>query len=60
MYYAACNHYATDASVGFANTWYVLSFETKSELDAFVSSAEDMATRAIKRREIKLYITTGA
>jgi hypothetical protein len=59
MYYAACNHYATDTSVGFANTWYIRSFETKAKRNDFVSSAEDMATRAIKRREIKLYITIG-
>lgn len=57
MFYAAINSYATPTSTGFANTWGVLVFATKSARDTFVDSCDDMATRAIVRKEIKEYVT---
>lgn len=55
MYYAAKNHYSTETSVGFSNTWYVLGFAKRAMRDAHVKAATDMATRAIKAKEITTY-----
>ncbi len=56
MYYAAINGYASDSDVGFANTWGILAFETRTARDDYVNQAPDLATRAIKRAEISRYI----
>jgi hypothetical protein len=52
-YYAETNHYGNETSVGFANTWLVLAFESKAERDAFVESHENknLSTAAITRKE---------
>ena len=55
IYYAATNSYASTTSVGFANTWNVLGFHSKAARDAFVESRDDMATRAITKREVTRY-----
>lgn len=57
MYYAANNHYGSPTDVGFANTWYVLAFETKAERDAYVENSTSRAARAIYRHEVTSYAT---
>ena len=56
MFYAAINAYANETSTGFNNTWGVLAFETRSTRDAYVASRNDLATRAITRKEITRYV----
>lgn len=55
MYYAAVNSYATETSIGFANTWGVLGFATKSMRDAYVDCATDLATKAITSKDLGKY-----
>lgn len=55
MFYAAVNSYATETSMGFANTWGVLGFATSQMRDAYVQSAKDMATKAITSKEVRTY-----
>ena len=55
MYYAAINHYGTDTSAGFANTWSVIGFERRQMRDQYVSQSADMATRPITRRDMHTY-----
>lgn len=55
MHFAAINTHASETSIGFANTWGVLAFETKKARDAYVDASTDMATRAITRSEIGKY-----
>jgi hypothetical protein len=54
-FYAATNLYASETSIGFANTWIVRVFETRSSRDAYVDAARDMATRAILKQDIRRY-----
>lgn len=56
MYYAANNQYATDTSVGFGNTWYVLAFVDKKSRDQYVKDAKGLAVCAINRKDIPGYI----
>lgn len=55
MFYAAINSYATETSVGFANTWSVIGFESKTMRDKFVKDAADLATRVCKVSEFGKY-----
>lgn len=55
IYYAATNDYASSTDVGFDNTWNVIGFESKSARDSFVESCDDLATRAIAKREVTKY-----
>ena len=55
MYYAAVNSYATETSIGFANTWSVLGFASRQARDDYVKQATDRATKAITSREIRAY-----
>lgn len=55
MFYAAVNSYATETSIGFANTWGVLGFATRQMRDAYVRQANDLATRSITSKEISAY-----
>lgn len=55
-YFAAINSYSSESSVGFANTWSVLVFNSKTKRDEYVSQADDMATRAITKKQIKDYV----
>jgi len=55
MFYAATNAYATANSIGFANTWDVIGFESKTMRDTFVNNASDMATRTCKVSEFTKY-----
>lgn len=54
-FYAASNLYGSSTSVGFANTWFVKGFRSKKARDSYVANAEDRATRAISRAEIRKY-----
>lgn len=56
MFYAANNQYSNQTSVGFANTWYVLVFDSKKNRDDYVNNSSDLACRAIKRKEISKYL----
>jgi hypothetical protein len=55
MYYAAVNAYSSETSVGFANTWGVIGFATKSARDEYVDGAKDRATRSITSKEVTKY-----
>lgn len=55
MYYVAINQYASETSMGFANTWQVAGFATKLERDQYVNKATDLATKAIKAKEVNRY-----
>ena len=54
-FYAASNRYASETSVGFANTWFVLVFNSRTARDEYVQQARDLATRAITRRDVPRY-----
>jgi len=56
-YYAAENHYGSSTSHGFANTWYVLVFRSKSERDTWVYNQPTLTAKAIKRTEVIGYAT---
>jgi hypothetical protein len=58
--YAATNLYASETSIGFANTWIVRVFDSRSSRDAYVDAARDMATRAITKKEIGRYYDAPA
>lgn len=55
MFYAAINTRATETSVGFANTWGVIGFATRTMRDAYVELATDLATRSITAKELGKY-----
>ncbi len=55
MFYAAKNTHATETSIGFANTWYVIGFATKESRDQHIKNATDRATQAINADELKKY-----
>lgn len=55
MYYVAKNHYASQNSVGYGNAWYVIAFATKKARDAHVINSDDMATRPISSKQLKMY-----
>lgn len=55
MFYAAVNSHATDTSIGFANTWGVIGFATKTMRDAYVARATDLATKSITSKEVGKY-----
>ena len=55
MFYAAKNYTASETSIGFANTWYCVGFESKKMRDAHVAESTDKATRSIKASEIGKY-----
>lgn len=57
-YYAAFNQYGTESSVGFANTWRVVAFDSKNARDSWVEQRgrKDISARAIKRAEIGRYL----
>jgi len=57
-YYARGNYYGSDTSHGFANTNYVLVFESRAARDAWVDSAHDLSACAIRRAEAT-YIATN-
>jgi hypothetical protein len=55
MYYAADNSCASSTSHGFANTWFVLAFDTKAHRDQYVADANNLACCAISRRQVTGY-----
>lgn len=55
MFYAEVNSHATDTSIGFANTWGVIGFATKTMRDAYVARATDLATKSITSKEVGKY-----
>lgn len=55
MYYAAKNTHASDTSIEFANTWYVIGFATRADRDNHVAHATDLATKAILSTELRAY-----
>jgi hypothetical protein len=54
-YYSAHNHYATDTSLGFANTWYVIAWSSTAARAACLNSCDDWASRKIRRDQIRKY-----
>jgi hypothetical protein len=56
-FYAASNNYSSESSIGFANTWFVMVFESKKSRDAYVASARNLAPRAIHKSDIAQYIS---
>ena len=54
-YFAADNTHGSRSSVGFANTWYVLVFDSKSARDDYVAGSDNISARKIKRREVTHY-----
>ena len=46
-FYAQQNMYATEASTGFANTWFVFSFDSRTERDSWVAASTKLGTAAI-------------
>lgn len=55
-YYSAHNHYASDCSIGFANTWHVFVWESRKARDTYLAGCQDLASRPIKKREIGKYL----
>jgi hypothetical protein len=47
MYYAQCNSYASETNTGFANTWIVISFDSRADRDAFVEQDCRLGTESI-------------
>lgn len=41
MFYAQCNIYGSSTDMGFANTWQVVSFDTRAARDAWVAQYAD-------------------
>lgn len=56
-FFATDNIYATESSVGFANTWRVLVFSSLSDRNLYVAKSKDIATRPIYKKEISKYFT---
>jgi hypothetical protein len=56
MFYAADNHYGSDTSTGFANTWYVLAFADKNSRNEYVDHRPNLSARAIKRPHIGKFL----
>ena len=56
-YYVAENGYGSSTSRGFANTWNVLVFDSKSARDKYVAASNNITTQAIKRTEAPRYAT---
>ncbi len=56
--YAMMNHYATDTSDGFANTWYAVRFESKKQRCEAIKNGITAArpVRADERKECALAI----
>ena len=57
-YYAAFNRYGDETGIGFANTWSVVAFDSRSARDAWVDirSHRDLSARPIKRVDIGRYL----
>jgi hypothetical protein len=52
VYYAKYNLYGSDTSVGFADTWQVVSFDARAARDAWVAQRRDRRdVEAITRTE---------
>jgi hypothetical protein len=65
-YYAALNRYADldNGNRGFANSWEIARFNSRSERDAFVMQYANNAARAVTRRDAERiyrdnYISVG-
>jgi len=57
MFYALENSYANETSRGFANTYYILAFRTRSGRDRWLRrDAATLATAAITRRDFSHYL----
>jgi len=54
-FYAADNSYGSETDIGFSNTWYVVSFDTKELRDAFVNKSNRCSTRSIKSVDVKRF-----
>ena len=52
-HYAMMNHYASETSDGFSNTWYAVAFATRAERDTAISEGINAARLALpsERRE---------
>ena len=56
-YYAAENVLASSSSFGFANSWRVLVFESKTARANFIDNSRALGTKAIKKNEVTKYAT---
>lgn len=56
MKYAANNSYGNETSTGFANTWYVLAFDSAAHRDAYIDASKSLAARPISRSQIRQYV----
>lgn len=51
-FYAKCNLFGSENSLGFANTWHIISFNARPARDAWVASKKDRPdVSAITRAE---------
>jgi len=57
MHFAANNHYGSETDRGFANTWYVIAFESKAARDEYIEQSKSLAATAITRREVSAHVT---
>ncbi len=55
-HYAAENLYGTSTSHGFANTWYVVVFDSAAKRDAYVEGRDTITAKAISRRQVTSYV----
>jgi len=57
-YYAAENHYGSDISHGFYNTWYIMAFDSKAHRDEWVESRNTLTAQPIKREHCTDWLLT--
>jgi hypothetical protein len=62
-YFAADNTYASDTSTGFANTWYVLAFNSRAARDEWVEQENapwfrrSIARCSVLKRDVTNYLS---
>jgi hypothetical protein len=59
MYYAAENTYGSLSDIGFANTWYVVAFDSARNRNAWIESRDTLSAKAITRKEVTRYASAG-
>ena len=55
LYYAADNTFGTSVSWGFANTWYLIAFDSLSERNTYVRESKILTTRKVNASDIGKY-----
>ena len=56
MKFVLINHYASETSFGFSNTYGILAFENRQDAKEFVERSTDLVTSIIPKRDIGKYI----